>query len=165
MSTITLIAFTVSLLVKTGHCWLGQFIGLVVGLSQNDIHLTMWICLAGTAITLLAVVPPWPSFNKNPQSWVGSRTKVVHGNIVVQGIKVQWKVWIEVLLHSRIWYEWCSLDLLGYISHSVSLLISAVTTSRLPMYVFNTQRSSWLQLPIASLQHCFMLIVIHDERS
>ncbi|KAK5082998.1 hypothetical protein LTR05_006880 [Lithohypha guttulata] len=63
-------------------------VGLAIGFVQQDIHLTMWITLAGTVVTLLVVVPPWPSFNKNPQPWLGSRTKVSHGGIVVQGMKV-----------------------------------------------------------------------------
>jgi len=62
-------------------------VALIVGFIHQDIHLTMWITLAGTLATLLVVVPPWPSFNKNPQPWIGSRTKVPHGGIVVHGMK------------------------------------------------------------------------------
>lgn len=65
-----------------------QFLGLVAGFIQHDIHLTMWITLAGTLVTLLVVVPPWPFYNRHPQSWIGSRTKLPHGGIVVQGMKV-----------------------------------------------------------------------------
>ncbi|KAK5941777.1 hypothetical protein PMZ80_005728 [Knufia obscura] len=65
-----------------------SLVALVVGFIQQAIHLTMWITLAGTLATLLVVVPPWPSFNKNPQPWVGSRTKMSHGGILVQGMNV-----------------------------------------------------------------------------
>lgn len=64
-----------------------QAIALAVGYVQQDIHLSMWLCLAGTAATLLIVVPPWPVYNLNPQPWIGSRTKASQGGIVVSGFK------------------------------------------------------------------------------
>lgn len=30
--------------------------------------------LAGAALTFLAVVPPWPFYNKNPQLWLPAGT-------------------------------------------------------------------------------------------
>jgi signal peptidase complex subunit 1 len=40
----------------------------------QDIKLSVWIGLAGTALTFLAVVPPWPFYNKNPEPWLSSHS-------------------------------------------------------------------------------------------
>jgi signal peptidase complex subunit 1 len=50
----------------------------------------MWIGLAGFLVTMLAVVPPWPFYNQNPQAFIGSTRKLglPPGGIVVGGKKV-----------------------------------------------------------------------------
>jgi len=66
-------------------------VALAVGFLQKDIYLTMWTGLGGTVLTMLAVVPPWPAYNKHPQSWIGSRDQIrglPAGGIVVDGKKV-----------------------------------------------------------------------------
>ncbi|KAL1995318.1 hypothetical protein VTN49DRAFT_1505 [Thermomyces lanuginosus] len=45
-------------------------IAFIVGYIQQDIHLTLWLGLAGTLITLLIVVPPYPFYNRNPEKWL-----------------------------------------------------------------------------------------------
>lgn len=62
----------------------------LVGYIYQDIHLTVWIGLAGTIVTALAVVPPWPMYNKNPEKWLVPRTGKAAGagGVVVDGIKV-----------------------------------------------------------------------------
>lgn len=45
-----------------------------VGFLTQDIKLSLYIGFAGTAITFLAVVPPWPFYNKNPEPWLPSRS-------------------------------------------------------------------------------------------
>jgi signal peptidase complex subunit 1 len=43
----------------------------------------MWVGLGGTALAMLAVVPPWPVYNQHPQPWVGSKASLPVGGIVV----------------------------------------------------------------------------------
>ena len=38
----------------------------------QDIYLTLWVGLAGTLVTALIVVPPWPVFNQSPEPWLSS---------------------------------------------------------------------------------------------
>jgi signal peptidase complex subunit 1 len=64
-----------------------QVISFLVGFFVQDIALALKIGLAGTALTFVAIVPPWPFFNKHPVKWlpVGGGASVVpsHQNIVV----------------------------------------------------------------------------------
>ncbi|KAF1972228.1 SPC12-domain-containing protein [Bimuria novae-zelandiae CBS 107.79] len=41
-----------------------------IGFMAQDIKLTLYIGLAGAAVTFLAVVPPWPFYNKKPEPWL-----------------------------------------------------------------------------------------------
>ncbi|KAF9694976.1 hypothetical protein EKO04_007103 [Ascochyta lentis] len=45
-------------------------IAFLVGFAQQDIKLALYIGLAGTALTFLVVVPPWPFYNKHPEDWL-----------------------------------------------------------------------------------------------
>ena len=47
-----------------------QIVAFLVGFMAQDIKLTLYVGLAGTALTFLAVVPPWPFYNKNPEPWL-----------------------------------------------------------------------------------------------
>ena len=51
-----------------------QIIAFLVGYITQDIKLTVYVGLAGTALTFLAVVPPWPFYNKNPEGWLPSHS-------------------------------------------------------------------------------------------
>jgi len=67
-------------------------IALALGFFRQDIYLTMWTGLGGTVLTMLAVVPPWPAYNKHPQPWIGSKSQIgglPTGGIVVDGRKVR----------------------------------------------------------------------------
>lgn len=57
-------------------------------MTQN-IQLTLSIGLIGAALTLLAVVPPWPFFNKNPIDWLPPQQGISQLNIEVDGRKVR----------------------------------------------------------------------------
>ncbi|KAF2474306.1 microsomal signal peptidase 12 kDa subunit [Lindgomyces ingoldianus] len=59
-----------------------------IGFMTQDIKLTLYIGLAGTAVTFLAVVPPWPLYNKNPESWLSPHATVSGLHIDVDGKKV-----------------------------------------------------------------------------
>jgi len=63
-------------------------VALIIGFVKQDIFSTMWIGLSGTAITVLIIVPPWPLYNQNPQSFLGSNKRIAglpEGGIVVGG--------------------------------------------------------------------------------
>jgi len=45
-------------------------ISFLVGFFRQDIKSALFIGLGGTAVTFLAVVPPWPIFNKHPVKWL-----------------------------------------------------------------------------------------------
>ena len=55
----------------------------------QDIRLTLYIGLAGTALTFLVVVPPWPFYNKNPEGWLPKYNSIQYNiNVDVDGEKV-----------------------------------------------------------------------------
>ncbi|KAL4902439.1 microsomal signal peptidase 12 kDa subunit-domain-containing protein [Aspergillus multicolor] len=57
-----------------------------VGYIYEDIHLTLWAGLAGTLVTGLVVIPPWPFYNKHPENWL---VPFAGGaGVVVDGVKV-----------------------------------------------------------------------------
>ncbi|EFX00141.1 microsomal signal peptidase [Grosmannia clavigera kw1407] len=45
-------------------------IAFLVGYVLQDIKLSLFIALGGTALTFLVVLPAWPFFNKNPVKWL-----------------------------------------------------------------------------------------------
>jgi len=65
-----------------------QLVAFFAGYTTQDIYKTLWIGLAGSALTFLAVVPPWPFFNKHPETWLPPSTNVAALNIEVDGRKV-----------------------------------------------------------------------------
>jgi len=66
-----------------------QIIAFLVGFAQQDIKLALYIGLAGTALTFLVVVPPWPFYNKNPEDWLPAHNAPASRyNIDVDGQKV-----------------------------------------------------------------------------
>ncbi|KAK2765922.1 hypothetical protein FQN54_007437 [Arachnomyces sp. PD_36] len=64
-------------------------IAFVVGYAYQDIYLTFWIGIAGTLLTFLVVVPPWPAYNKHPEQWLGGRGGAAVGaaGITIGGTK------------------------------------------------------------------------------
>ena len=54
----------------------------------QDIKLSLYIGLAGTALTFLVIVPPWPFYNKNPEGWLPPHTAASTVQIDVDGQKV-----------------------------------------------------------------------------
>jgi len=60
-----------------------------IGYLTQNIHLTVWIGLAGTLATFAVVVPPWPFYNKNPLPWLPSTNSITGLDFVnVDGKKV-----------------------------------------------------------------------------
>ncbi|KPI41531.1 uncharacterized protein AB675_9351 [Cyphellophora attinorum] len=64
-------------------------VALVCGFVMDDIYITLWTGLGLTLAVMLLIVPPWPFYNKHPVRWLGSRTRLPSGGIVVGGKKVQ----------------------------------------------------------------------------
>ncbi|KAI0016935.1 microsomal signal peptidase 12kDa subunit [Xylariomycetidae sp. FL0641] len=62
-------------------------IAFVVGYFLQDIALALKVGLAGTALTFLLVVPPWPFFKRHPVDWLpvggGSAVTSQQQNIVI----------------------------------------------------------------------------------
>ncbi|KAL2754679.1 hypothetical protein ACRALDRAFT_2109563 [Sodiomyces alcalophilus JCM 7366] len=54
-------------------------LSFVVGFTQQDIKLAVYIGLVGTSLTFLVVVPPWPYFTRHPVKWldVNARKSIV----------------------------------------------------------------------------------------
>lgn len=65
-----------------------QLLAFLIGYIQEDIHLVLWIGLAGTLLTFFMVVPPWPMYNEDPESWLPQGTEVAGTGVTVGGKKV-----------------------------------------------------------------------------
>lgn len=53
------------------HCsHVHKFIAFNVGYVLQDIVKCVYVGLAGTLLTFLVVIPPWPFYNKNPVRWL-----------------------------------------------------------------------------------------------
>ncbi|OAL51232.1 microsomal signal peptidase 12 kDa subunit [Pyrenochaeta sp. DS3sAY3a] len=63
-------------------------IAFLVGFATQDIKLALYIGLAGTALTFVVVVPPWPFFNKDPENWLPPHNASSGITIDVDGQKV-----------------------------------------------------------------------------
>ncbi|KAL4917930.1 microsomal signal peptidase 12 kDa subunit-domain-containing protein [Aspergillus aurantiobrunneus] len=61
-------------------------VAFLVGYILQDIHLTLWTGLAGTFMTGLVVIPPWPFYNQHPERWLVPLTGST--GITVDGVKV-----------------------------------------------------------------------------
>jgi len=75
-------------LLATGLLAVAGAISFIVGFFLQDIKLALYIGLAGTALTFLLVVPPWPFFNRHPVKWL----PVAGSELNSQGIVVDGKV-------------------------------------------------------------------------
>lgn len=66
-----------------------QFVALIVGYILKDIHVTLWVGLAGTLLAFLLVVPPWGVYKRAPVQWLKAERDGMAGiGIVVDGKKV-----------------------------------------------------------------------------
>ncbi|KAF2490429.1 SPC12-domain-containing protein [Lophium mytilinum] len=75
-------------LVTTVLLGVSGLIAFFVGYVQQDIYQTLWIGLGGTALTFIAVVPPWPFYNKNPVDWLPPHNSIADLRIDVDGNQV-----------------------------------------------------------------------------
>ncbi|KAF8425655.1 microsomal signal peptidase 12 kDa subunit-domain-containing protein [Tirmania nivea] len=49
---------------------LSGVIGWIVGFILQDVTYTLYIGLAGSLLAVLAVIPPWPVYNRHPLRWL-----------------------------------------------------------------------------------------------
>jgi len=64
-------------------------VAFIAGYLYQDVYVTLWIGLAGTALTAMVVVPPWPIYNTHPEKWLSVRGGGIRTTgIVVHGLKV-----------------------------------------------------------------------------
>ncbi|KAL8811405.1 MAG: hypothetical protein Q9223_007542 [Gallowayella weberi] len=64
------------------------FLAFALGFAQNNIWITLWVGLGGTALTFFIVVPPWPIFNENPENWLRANSGISGAGIEVDGKKI-----------------------------------------------------------------------------
>lgn len=50
-----------------------QVISFLAGYITQDLRYTLAAGAGGTLLTFLAVIPPWPFYNKNPAKWLPAR--------------------------------------------------------------------------------------------
>ena len=66
-----------------------QLVALIIGYALQDIYVTLWVGLFGTALTFVVVVPPWGIYNRAPVRWLdGEKSGLAGIGIVVDGKKV-----------------------------------------------------------------------------
>ncbi|KAL2809470.1 microsomal signal peptidase 12 kDa subunit-domain-containing protein [Aspergillus granulosus] len=76
-------------ILSTALLVLSGVIAFLVGYIFQDLHLTLWTGLAGTVLTGLVVIPPWPFYNKHPEKWLAPLPGGPGGaGVVVDGVKV-----------------------------------------------------------------------------
>ncbi|PSN71584.1 microsomal signal peptidase 12 kDa subunit [Corynespora cassiicola Philippines] len=63
-------------------------VAFLVGFVNQDIRLALYVGLAGTALTFLVTIPPWPFYNKNPEPWLPPLSAASGVTIDVDGEKV-----------------------------------------------------------------------------
>jgi hypothetical protein len=56
-----------------------SIIAIVAGFVSQDFDVTFKIWVTSLAIVIVACVPDWPVFNKNPVAWVGKGTTATRG--------------------------------------------------------------------------------------
>ncbi|KAF3925627.1 hypothetical protein ABW21_db0206765 [Orbilia brochopaga] len=73
---------------------ISALLAFIVGFIAQDIRLTLYIGLAGTALAFLAVVPPWPVYNQHPVTFLSvapSTGAGKVGTVVIGGEEVKVK--------------------------------------------------------------------------
>ncbi|KAL8734524.1 MAG: hypothetical protein Q9166_001424 [cf. Caloplaca sp. 2 TL-2023] len=63
-------------------------LAFIIGFAQQNIWITLWIGLGGTALAFLVVVPPYPIYNENPEKWLRANSGISGARIEVDGKKI-----------------------------------------------------------------------------
>ncbi|KAI9847827.1 MAG: hypothetical protein M1837_001720 [Sclerophora amabilis] len=64
-------------------------VAFLVGYVLQDLHLSLYTGLAGTLLSFLVVVPPWPYFNRHPVNWLSSGKGISGVGIEMDGKKIR----------------------------------------------------------------------------
>ncbi|KAI9893580.1 MAG: hypothetical protein M1814_006376 [Vezdaea aestivalis] len=75
-------------LLTTGLLGATGLAAFVAGAVKQDVLISLYTGLAGTAITFLIITPPWPFFNQNLQRWLPAQQGGIAHGITVDGKKV-----------------------------------------------------------------------------
>ena len=65
-----------------------QLLAFIIGFVQQNVYVTLWVGLAGTALAFLIVVPPWPFYNQSPERWLPGKSGMAGIGIEVDGKKI-----------------------------------------------------------------------------
>lgn len=60
-----------------------QVLAFSLGFAQQNIFTTLWVGLAGTLLTFVMVVPPFPIYREHPQPWLPAGIDLAGGTITV----------------------------------------------------------------------------------
>ncbi|WPH00770.1 Hypothetical protein R9X50_00360000 [Acrodontium crateriforme] len=60
-------------------------IAFFAGFFTDNIYNTLYTGLAGTALTFVITIPPWPVYNRHTPSWLPAKT----GSGAYQGVQIQ----------------------------------------------------------------------------
>lgn len=53
-----------------------QLLTFLIGYFTQNIQYAVWTMAGGAGVVFLAVVPPWPWYNKHPESWLPSQDEL-----------------------------------------------------------------------------------------
>ncbi|KAL4942862.1 hypothetical protein BDV06DRAFT_191298 [Aspergillus oleicola] len=76
----------ISELLSTGLLIISGIVSFLAGYISQDIYLSLWTGVAGTLLTGLVVIPPWPFYHKHPEKWLVPTTG--GAGVTVDGVKV-----------------------------------------------------------------------------
>lgn len=65
-----------------------QILALVLGFAQQNIYITLWVGLGGTLLAFFVVIPPFPIYRENPESWLPAGSGIAGSGIEVDGKKI-----------------------------------------------------------------------------
>ncbi|MCJ1276955.1 hypothetical protein MMC21_004763 [Puttea exsequens] len=63
-------------------------VAFISGFALQNTYVTLWLGLAGTALTFLVVVPPYSIYNKAPEMWLPKGSGMSGSGIEIDGKKI-----------------------------------------------------------------------------
>lgn len=65
-----------------------KIVAFIIGFIEQSIYITLWVGLAGAALTFFVVIPPWPPYNTHPEKWLQSKSGMRATVIEIDGKKI-----------------------------------------------------------------------------
>ncbi|EAA18135.1 signal peptidase 12kDa subunit [Plasmodium yoelii yoelii] len=56
-------------LIKNIIFTISTIVSIVIGYHKQDLALSTYIILAGTALSIILIIPTWPIYNRHPIRW------------------------------------------------------------------------------------------------